>query len=103
MGTKKPDRMLLNENDVQWDQVPVTSGTFAGLSVQEARDLNDEAAKKKKSIEKIVEAYRKKKAKDEPEITPEPTPEEQATMDAEDRQEEEDSTPEPTPEPEKKE
>jgi hypothetical protein len=102
--------MLLNENDVQWDKVPVTSGTFAGLSVQEARDLNDEAAKKKKSIEKIVEAYRKKKAKDESEPTPERKPavlpeegNQNAVMDAEDRQEEEDSTPEPTPEPEKKE
>jgi len=89
--------------DIDWNLVPVTSGTFAGLSVQEARDLNDEAAKKKKPIEKIVEAYRKKKAKGEPEPELKDELNDQAKMDAEDRKEEEESEPEPTPEPEKKE
>jgi len=79
MGKTKPEN-ILNELEVHWDKVIVTSGTFEGLSVQEARDLNDEADKKKKPIEKIVQAYREKKAKAqekaaELEPAPEPTPE----------------------------
>ena len=86
---KKPPENILNEHlvEMHWDKIIVTSGTFEGLSVQEARDLNDEANKKKKPIEKIVEAYKKKKVKgepkdeakdemkDEPEPAPEPAPE----------------------------
>jgi len=63
---------------VHWDRFPVTSGIFAGLTVQEARDLNQQAEDEDKPIEKVVQEYRKKKAAEEKKAAKkpaEPTPE----------------------------
>jgi len=54
---KKPEVVI------HWERLVPSSGIFAGLTVQEARDILADAKDTGQKVEVLVEAYKKKKTK----------------------------------------